>query len=103
MCGSGSGPRNRNHWPSAVAQSLPATLFRGSLDTGAEVTAIQGSIIAWMGIPVVGFMEATSSVLGAEVRMVPIHRVEMTFGSLADPDTSKWRTIYAIGVNVVSP
>ena len=67
------------------------------------MTAIQGSIIPWMGIPVVGFMEATSSVLGAEVRMVPIHRVQMTSGFLADPDTSKWRAIYAIGVNVVSP
>jgi hypothetical protein len=56
-----------------------------------------------MGIPTVGFMEVSSSVLGGQVRTVPIYRLRMTFGSLADPDTPKWRTIDAIGVDVVSP
>ena len=67
------------------------------------MTAIQRSIIAWMGIPSIGFTEASSSLLGSEVRTVPIHQVRMTFGSLGDADTPKWRTIDAIGVDVVSP
>jgi hypothetical protein len=81
----------------------PPFSVSGLVDTGAEVTAIQGSIIAWMGIPSVGFMEASSSVLGGEVRTVPIHRLRMTFGSLGDTHAPKWRTIDAIGVDVVSP
>ncbi len=75
----------------------------GLVDTGAKVTAIRRSVIAWMGIPSVGFMEATSSMLGGEVRSVPIYRVRMTFGPLANAVVPKWRTIDAVGVDVVSP
>jgi hypothetical protein len=81
----------------------PPFSVSGLVDTGAKVTAIQRSIIAWMGIPSIGFTEASSSLLGGEVRTVPIYPVRMTFGSLADADTPRWRTIHAIGVDVVSP
>ena len=41
--------------------------------------------------------------LGGEVRTVPIYPVRMTFGPLGASDTPKWRTINAVGVDVVSP
>ncbi len=81
----------------------PASSVSGLVDTGAEMTAIEQSIIDWMGIPVINFLEATSSVLGDEVRMVGVYRLRMTFGSLETSDAPRWRTIYAIGVKVVSP
>ena len=42
----------------------------GLVDTGAEVTAIQRSLAEWMGIPTLHFLEARSSVLGYEARVV---------------------------------
>ena len=81
----------------------PPYSVSGLVDTGAKVTAIQRSIINWMGIPSIGFMDATSSMLGGEVRTVPIYPVRMTFGPLGASDTPKWRTINAVGVDVVSP
>ena len=75
----------------------------GLVDTGAEVTAIQLSLTQWMGIPVWSLLEARSSVLGDEARTAPVYRIQMTFGPLEAPDPPKWRTIGAVGVNVVSP
>jgi hypothetical protein len=56
-----------------------------------------------MGIASVGFLEASSSVLGGEARSVPIYPLRMTFGPLGAPDAPKWRAIQAVGVNIVSP
>jgi hypothetical protein len=81
----------------------PPFSVTGLVDTGAQVTAIRGAIVAWMGIPSAGFMEASSSVLGGEARTVPVYPLRMTFGSLGDPDAPKWRAINAVGVDVVSP
>jgi hypothetical protein len=75
----------------------------GLVDTGAEVTAIQRSLAEWMGVPVFSFLEARSSVLGDEARIVAVYRIQMTFGPLEAPDPPKWRTISAVGVSVVSP
>ncbi len=76
---------------------------RGLVDTGAEVTAIQHSLVEWMGISTLHFVEARSSVLGFDSRVAPVHQVQMTFGSLGASDPPKWRTINALGVSVVSP
>jgi hypothetical protein len=75
----------------------------GLVDTGAQVTAIQRSLAEWMGVPVFSVLEARSSVLGDEARVVDVYRIQMTFGPLEAPDPPKWRTIDAIGVSVVSP
>jgi hypothetical protein len=75
----------------------------GLVDTGAQVTAIRGLIIDWMGIASIGFLEASSSVLGGEARSVPIYPLRMTFGPLGAPDAPRWRAIHAVGVHVVSP
>ena len=78
--------------------SVPALV-----DTGAEVTAIGHSIVEWMGIPSVGFMKASSSVLGDEARLVPIYPIRITFGAIGGSEPPKWRTITAVGVSIVSP
>jgi hypothetical protein len=75
----------------------------GLVDTGAQVTAIRSSTVAWMGIPSAGFMEASSSLLGGEARSVPNYPLRMTFSSLGNPDTPKWRAINAVDVDIVSP
>jgi hypothetical protein len=75
----------------------------GLVDTGAQVTAIQRSLAEWMGIPVFSVLEARSSVLGDEARVVDVYRIRMTFGPLEAPDPPKWRTINAVGVSVISP
>jgi hypothetical protein len=81
----------------------PPFAVRGLVDTGAKVTAIQKSIIAWMGAPCAGFMEATSSVLGSESRTVPIVALRIALGPLGDPGMPHWRPIRAAGVEIVSP
>jgi hypothetical protein len=81
----------------------PPISVPGLVDTGAQVTAIRSSIIDWMGITSIGFLEASSSVLGGEARSVPIYPLRMTFGPLGAPDAPKWRAIHAVGVHVVSP
>ena len=91
---------------SRVAAGLPVPApfsVPGLIDTGAKVTAIQMSIVAWMGILSFGEMEATSSLLGGEARMVPIFPLRMTFGSLGDGPPPRWRAIDAAAVHVVSP
>jgi hypothetical protein len=75
----------------------------GLVDTGAELSAIQRSLVDWMGIPFFRFLDARSSVLGDESRVAPVYRILMTFGPVESPDPPKWRTIEAVGVNVVSP
>jgi hypothetical protein len=75
----------------------------GLVDTGAQVTAIQRSLVDWMGVSVWSLMETRSSVLRDEVRIAPVYRIQMTFGPLEAPDPPKWRTIGAVGVSVVSP
>jgi hypothetical protein len=75
----------------------------GLVDTGAEVTAIQRSLAEWMGLAVSGVLEARSSVLGDEARVVDVYRIQMTFGPVEAPDPPKWRTISPVGVSIVSP
>jgi hypothetical protein len=67
----------------ATGSAIPEPfVVSGLVDTGARVTAIGVSIIAWMGIPSIGVMEASSSLLGGEARSVPIFPLRMTFGPL---------------------
>ena len=75
----------------------------GLVDTGAEITAIQRSLAEWMGIPILRFLDARSSVLGDGSREVAVYRIQMTFGSIEAPDPPKWQTLDVIGVNVISP
>lgn len=81
----------------------PPCSVPGLIDPGAEVTAIQRSVVDWIGVPVSHFVDARSSVLGDESRVVPVYRIRMTFGALEAPDPPRWRIIEAVGVNVVSP
>jgi hypothetical protein len=75
----------------------------GLVDTGAELSAIQQSLVDWTGISSFRFVEARSSVLGDESRLAPVYRIQMTFGPIEAPDPPRWRTIEAVGVNIVSP
>jgi hypothetical protein len=81
----------------------PPFSVQGLIDTGAELSAIQQTLVDWMGIPFFRFVEARSSVLGDESRLAPVYRIQMTFGPLEAPDPPKWRTIEAAGVHIVSP
>ena len=81
----------------------PPISVLGLVDTGAEVSAIQRSLAEWMGVPVSHFLETRSSVLGDDSRIAAVYRIQMTFGPLEARDPPKWRTIDAVGVNVVSP
>ena len=56
-----------------------------------------------MGIPSIGVMEASSSLLGGEARSVPIFPLRMTFGPLGEGPAPKWRAIDAVAVEIVSP
>jgi len=75
----------------------------GLIDTGAERTAIPVTVAQGMGLPIHNWQRLKSSVLGDEERDAPVYRVRMTFGSIESTDQPKWRTIDAVGVNVVSP
>jgi hypothetical protein len=87
----------------AAGLPIPAPFsVPGLVDTGAKVSAIRASIVAWMGILSIGVMEASSSVLGGESRPVSIFPVRMALGPLgAGPP--RWRAIDAAAVDVVSP
>lgn len=52
----------------------PLFSVSGLIDLGAQVTAVQDSILTGMGIPSIGSMAASSSVLGGEGRSLPIIR-----------------------------
>ena len=89
---------------SAAGSIIPEPfVIPGLVDTGARVTAIGASIIAWMGIPSIGVMEASSSLLGGEARSVPIFPLRMIFGPLGEGPAPKWRAIDAVAVEIVSP
>lgn len=75
----------------------------GLVDTGAQMTAIQRPLAARMDLPCRGELQLSSSVLGGEVRAVPLYVIRMTFGAIEAPDPPKWRNIRAAGVSVVSP
>jgi hypothetical protein len=56
-----------------------------------------------MGLSVHNWVSPRSSVLGDEERQAPVYELQMTFGLVEAPDPTKWRTILAVGVAVVSP
>jgi hypothetical protein len=88
----------------AAGRAIPPPFsVLGLVDTGAKVTAIRASIIAWMGIPSIGAMEASSSLLGCESRSVSIFPLRMALGPLGEGPVPKWRAIDAVAVDVVSP
>lgn len=89
---------------SATGRSVPRPFSVSALvDNGAEITAIQKSLAEWMGIPILRFLDARSSVLGEESREVAVYRIQMTFGPIEAPDPPKSRTLDVIGVNAISP
>jgi hypothetical protein len=59
-------------WVAAGSTIPEPFVVPGLVDTGAKVTAIRASIVAWMGIPSFGEMDASSSILGNESRLVSI-------------------------------
>ncbi len=79
----------------------PRCCVAGLVDTGAERTAIERSLLDWLGLSACGSVDLSSSVLGYEVRKAKVYRVQMTFGSLEAPNPPKWRTISAVGVTLV--
>jgi len=81
----------------------PPFSIRGLIDTGARMTAIQRALVEGMGLPVHNWIALKSSVLGDEERQAPVYRIRITFGPIEAPDPPRWRTIFAVGVNVVSP
>jgi hypothetical protein len=88
----------------ATGSAIPEPfVVSGLVDTGARVTAIEASIVAWMGIPSIGVMEASTSLLGGEARSVPIFPLRMTFGPLEEGPAPRWRAIDAVAVKIVSP
>jgi hypothetical protein len=96
------GPEDAADLVAAGRAVPPSFSVLGLVDTGAEITAIQGSLADWMGIPVSGSLEASSSVLGDETRVANVYRIQMTFGPLEAPDPPRWRTVHAVGVKVIS-
>jgi hypothetical protein len=88
----------------AAGRAIPPPLsVPGLVDTGAKVTAIRASIVTWMGIPSIGVMEASSSVLSGEARSVPIFAFRMALGPLGEGRAPRWQAIDAVAVDVVSP
>ena len=80
-------------WSAAGSIISEPFVIPGLVDTGARVTARSASIVAWLGIPSIGVIEASSSLLGGEARSVPIFPLRMTFGPLGEGPAPKWRAI----------
>jgi hypothetical protein len=97
------GPEDTADFVASGRSIPPPCSVSGLVDTGAERTAIEQSLLDWMGLPIYGLIEVTSSVLGREVREANSYRAQMAFGSPEASGRTKWCTLYAVGVDIVSP